>query len=105
MGLNSLIAIAGCMCRLCRPSRQLHHSDPGRMSREVYQPYFNMDHSPGKTAIKVNKHKYKLCPASLTDSTVREAAKKKRFFLGNLSQICLPTHPPQGFCEIWENER
>ena len=37
---------------------------------------------------------------------VREAAKKKkRFFLGDLSQICLPTHPPQGFCEIWENER
>ena len=31
--------------------------------------------------------------------------KKKRFFLGNLSQICLPTHPPQGFCKIWENER
>ena len=36
---------------------------------------------------------------------LREAAKKKRFFLGNLSQICLPTHPPQGFCKIWENER
>ena len=30
---------------------------------------------------------------------------KKTFFLGYLSQICLPTHPPQGFCEIWENER
>ena len=30
---------------------------------------------------------------------------KKRFFLGYLSQICFPTHPPQGFCEIWENER
>ena len=36
---------------------------------------------------------------------IREAAKKKRIFLGYLSQICLPTHPPQGFCEIWENER
>ena len=37
---------------------------------------------------------------------IRGAAKKKnRFFLGDLSQICLPTHPPQGFCEIWENER
>ena len=37
---------------------------------------------------------------------VRGAAKKKnRFFLGDLSQICLPTHLPQGFCEIWENER
>ena len=30
---------------------------------------------------------------------------KKPFFFGDLSQICLPTHPPQGFCEIWENER
>ena len=29
---------------------------------------------------------------------------KKRFFL-DLSQMCLPTNPPQGFCEIWENER
>ena len=38
--------------------------------------------------------------------TIREAAKKKkRFFLGDLSQICLPTHPPQGFCEIWEHKR
>ena len=37
---------------------------------------------------------------------LREAAKKKnRFFLGDLSQICLPTHPPQGFCEIWEHKR
>ena len=36
----------------------------------------------------------------------REAAKKNnRFFFGYLSQICFPTHPPQGFCEIWENER
>ena len=31
--------------------------------------------------------------------------KKNVFFLGDLSQICLPTHPPQGFCEIWEYER
>ena len=36
------------------------------------------------------------------DDGVREAAKKKTFFLGDLSQMCLPTHPPQGFCEIWE---
>ena len=37
---------------------------------------------------------------------IRGAAKKKtRFFLGDLSQICFPTHPPQGFCEIWEIER
>ena len=36
---------------------------------------------------------------------LREAAKKKTFFLGDLSQICLPTHPPRDFCEIWENER
>ena len=36
---------------------------------------------------------------------LREAAKKKTFFLGYLSQICFPTHPPQGFCETWENER
>ena len=36
---------------------------------------------------------------------IREAAKKITVFLGYLSQICLPTHPPQGFCEIWENER
>ena len=35
----------------------------------------------------------------------RIGIKKKRFFLGSLSQICLPTHPPQGFCKIWENER
>ena len=34
------------------------------------------------------------------DDGVREAAKKKTFFLGDLSQMCLPTHPPQGFCEI-----
>ena len=37
--------------------------------------------------------------------SVREAAKKKPVFLEDLSQICFPTHPPQGFCEIWENER
>ena len=30
---------------------------------------------------------------------------KKTRFLGDFSQICLNTHPPQGFCEIWENER
>ena len=34
---------------------------------------------------------------------IREGVKKR--FLGDLSQMCLPTHPPQGFCEIWENER
>ena len=33
------------------------------------------------------------------------SCQKKTFFLEYLSQICLPTHPPQGFCEIWENER
>ena len=48
--------------------------------------------------------------ASLEESTVCKLSeggcqKKNRFFLGDLSQICLPTHPPQGFCEIWENER
>ena len=31
--------------------------------------------------------------------------KKYRFLGGDLSQICLLTHPPQSFCEIWENER
>ena len=42
------------------------------------------------------------------DDGVREAAKKKTFFLGDLSQICLPTHPPRVFVrfgstkgEIW----
>ena len=30
---------------------------------------------------------------------------KKTFFLGDLSQMCLSTHPPQGFCEIWEHKR
>ena len=25
--------------------------------------------------------------------------------MGDLSQICFLTHLPQGFCEIWENER
>ena len=30
---------------------------------------------------------------------------KKTFFLGDLSQMCLPTHPSQGFCEIWEHKR
>ena len=30
---------------------------------------------------------------------------KKNVFLGDLSQICLPSHPPKGFCEIWENKR
>ena len=30
---------------------------------------------------------------------------KKNVFLGDLTQICFPTHPPHGFCEIWENER
>ena len=29
---------------------------------------------------------------------------KKTVFLGDLSQMCLPTHPPQGFCEIWETK-
>ena len=29
----------------------------------------------------------------------------REVFLGDLSQICLLTHPPHGFCEIWENER
>ena len=28
-----------------------------------------------------------------------------KFFLGDLSQICLSTHPSQGLCEIWENKR
>ena len=31
--------------------------------------------------------------------------KKTVFFLGYLSQMCLPTHPFQGFCEIWEHKR
>ena len=36
----------------------------------------------------------------------REAPhKKKRFYLGKFSQICFPTHPPQGFSETWENKR
>ena len=29
----------------------------------------------------------------------------REVFLGDLSQICLLTHPPHGFCEIWENDR
>ena len=36
---------------------------------------------------------------------LRGAAKKNVSFWGYLSQMCLPTHPPQGFCEIWEYER
>ena len=39
------------------------------------------------------------------NNTKGSCQKKNVFFLGYLSQICLPTHPPQGFCEIWENER
>ena len=35
--------------------------------------------------------------------SMRGAPNKKNFFLGDFSQICLPTHPPQVFCEIWEN--
>ena len=39
------------------------------------------------------------------NNTKGSCQKKNVFFLGYLSQICFPTHPPQGFCEIWENER
>ena len=35
---------------------------------------------------------------------IREGV-QKTFFFGDLSQMCLPIHPPQGFYEIWENER
>ena len=70
--------------------------------------------NPGFSAIKrqLSKDKQRLQNRSKLEEKkkrnkmeLREAAKKNRFFLGNLSQICLPTHPPQGFCEIWENER
>ena len=33
----------------------------------------------------------------------REAV--KNFYLGKISQMCEPTHPPQDFCDIWEKER
>ena len=37
---------------------------------------------------------------------LREAPTKKlRYYLGKFYQMCEPTHPPQGFCEIWENKR
>ena len=37
---------------------------------------------------------------------LREGVKRKKmYFLEKFSQICEPTHPPQGFCEIWENGR
>ena len=50
---------------------------------------------------------------------IREGVQKKRFSLGDFSQMwvggvadsqtrsqmCLPTHPRQGFCEIWKNEK
>ena len=39
------------------------------------------------------------------NNTKGSCQKKNVFFLGYLSQICFPTHPPQGFCEIWENKR
>ena len=40
----------------------------------------------------------------LPQKELREGVKKNVFF-GDLSQICLPIHPTQGFCEIWENKR
>ena len=40
-----------------------------------------------------------------TKHTLGEPSKKKPFFLGKFPQMCEPTHLPQGFCEIWENER
>ena len=43
--------------------------------------------------------------AFLVETFILREGIKKRFFLGDLSQMCLTTHPPQGFCEIWENER
>ena len=39
------------------------------------------------------------------DDYIGKASKTNVFFGGDLSQICLPNHPPQGFCDIWENER
>ena len=38
-------------------------------------------------------------------SLLYKGRSKKNVFLGDLSQIYLPTHPPQSFCEIWENKR
>ena len=39
-------------------------------------------------------------------SILGKASKKNIVFFGrSLTNFCLPTHPPQGFCEIWENER
>ena len=37
-------------------------------------------------------------------SKLREGLQKNAF-LKKFSQMCEPTHPPQGFCEIWENKR
>ena len=34
---------------------------------------------------------------------LRGAAKKKPFLFGDIFPKCV--YPPQGFCEIWENER
>ena len=45
------------------------------------------------------------CIDLVAPTCIWEGIKKHVFFLGNLSQICLPIHPPQGFCEIWENKR
>ena len=48
-------------------------------------------------------HNYKVTLTKIFSS--KGSCQKKTVFLGYLSQICLPTHPPLGFCEIWENER
>ena len=37
-------------------------------------------------------------------SKLREGLQKNLLFF-KFSQMCEPTHPPQGFCQIWENQR
>ena len=37
--------------------------------------------------------------------SITKGRSKKKRFLGDLFQMCLPTHPRQCFCEIWENEK
>ena len=33
-----------------------------------------------------------------------KGSRKKMIFWGKFPQMCEPTHPPQGLCEIWENK-
>ena len=42
---------------------------------------------------------------NLLTQTHKERSPPKNAFFGKFFQICEPTHPLQGFCEIWEHER